>query len=219
MYQPENGPRPEFNDPGGFSGQNEMPRGAAPSCVHKKASSVLSYPFKGNHLLEVALMHQVQNHAWKHQFFCFIKLLPGGKNGQDRTYITDKHITMKLSLDRTLEFAKALRAYASGSGERLGPFTTFTDTSKAGVQGDESSAGKKSVSIFYPSDRQTQTPNMQKIMITVKRGQDNYTFSATPYFAGSMADIFERVALEGIDMEMERQKKLARQAVARRSAA
>jgi hypothetical protein len=218
-----NGPSPEFGTGGsnGFQGQAPYPGNDGGAGVQARAVNVLSYSFSGNHLFEVSLVHQQQNEPRKKQFFCFFKLLPGGQAGGNRTYISDKHITMKLSLDRALEIAKAMRAIAGGAGERLGPFSTFTDTSKAGVQGENTHVGKKSISIFWAPAKGQGPNDGPKVMIRIKMDSQDYTFPATPYYAGSMADIIEKVAQEGISMELDRQKAVARRIAQRgmRSAA
>jgi len=199
---------PPFDE--GFQGHSQMQgRGNRQGQgLQAKANNVCSYSFPGNHLLEVSLIHQVPNNEMKKHFFCFVKLLPGGKNGNNRTFISDKHITMKLSLDRTLEIAKALRAFASGFGDRLGPFTTFTDTSKAGETSENSNSGQKSLSLFMTPPKNNQSG--PKVMLTMKLNSENYTFPMTPYFASSVADIVEKIAMQGLDLEMQRQRDSAR---------
>lgn len=190
-------------DSQGFQGQDTMAQSSPRRGVLPKARNVISFPFAGNHLVEISLMYQQQNDGRKRHYFCFFKLLPAGKNGA--TYRSADHITMKLSLDRALEVGKALRAIATGAGDRLGSFITFTDTSKAGTTSEKTNAGKKSLSCFMVEGQKG-----PKVMLSIALGKDKYSFPMTPYYAGSMADIIEKVALQGVDLEFERQRAINR---------
>jgi len=202
------------NNQGGFQGQNQPASGhrqQRPSPTGQ-LRNVLSYSFSGNHLVEVSLVYERQSSPQKKHFFGFVKLLPGGKNGNERTYISDNHITLKLSLDKVLELAKALRAFSGGLGPRFGPYTTFTDTSKAGATGEGTNAGKKSIRISNPPvpGGQQGSVDMTKIMLSFSLDNNALHFPMSPYYAGSMADIFEHVAKEGLSLEFERMKECAR---------
>lgn len=195
---------------GGFQGQNQPAAGYRQQQTQRPSGqlrNVLSYSFTGNHLVEVSLVYEPQTSPQKKHFFGFVKLLPGGKNGNERTYISDNHITLKLSLDKVLELAKALRAFSSGHGVHFGPYTTFTDTSKAGATGENTNAGKKSLRISYAPDDGKKEP---KIMLSFALDRSHHSFPMTPYYAGSMADIIEQIAKEGLTLEFERLKECAR---------
>lgn len=194
---------------GGFRGQNQ-PASGHRQHGHRPAGqlrNVLSYSFSGNHLVEISLAYEPQTSPQKKHFFCFVKLLPGGKNGNERTYISDQHITLKLSLDKVLELAKALRAFSAGHGVHFGPYTTFTDTSKAGATSENTNAGKKSLRVSYAPDDGKKEP---KIMLSFALDKSHHSFPMTPYSAGSMADIVEQIAKEGLTLEFERMKECAR---------
>ena len=190
----------------GFQGGSQVPQNVA---AQMKAHNVLQYSFSGSHLLEVALMFQRQQHAWKKHYFAFIKLLPGGKAGAGRTYIPDQHITMKLGMDKVMELSKAIRAFSNGFGPRFGPFSTFTDTSKASQTNENTNAGQKSLTLFHPKVQGGQL-DLQKIMLMMSLGERRFSFPMTPYYAGSMADIIEKIASRGVDLELDRLQAIGR---------
>lgn len=212
-YQQNSQPQDGYQN-NGFNGQNGMQQNGQQAGNETQAPlvNVVSYSFSGNHLLELSLVFQRQNKPAKKHYYCFIKLLPAGKNGNERTYISDKHITMKISLDRILEFANALRAYANGRGEYMGQFTTFTDTSIAGGTSENTNAGKKSVSVFYAEQNgpNGRVKDYTKIMVKVAKDSENYTMPVSAYLAGSIATIAEKISTEGLHLEFERQKQLSR---------
>ena len=179
--------------------------------------NVVSYSFSSSSLLEVSLMYEPQTNELKRPFFCFLKLLPGGKNQKtgERTYIPDKNITLKIALDRILEFAKALRVHAAGQHVNFGPYTMYTDTSKAAFTSENSKVGNKQLLLSYiPGNRDQSGAYVRggepKVMLTLSlkaEGKDpeKVSFPMTPYMASAVADVCEKIANKGCDLEIDRQ--------------
>lgn len=199
--------------------QNQQTGLRPPSNLH----NLVSYSWSGTSLLEVSLVYEPQDHERKRPYFCFLKLLPGGKNQAtgERTYIPDNQICLKLAIDKVQEFAKALKAHAMGHHAAFGPYSNFTDTSKAARTSENTKAGTKSLYMMY--DAGQRNPNGDfirgkepKVLLTASitpKGQQKRTISypMTPYMAAAISDTCEMIAHKGCELEMDRQIKCSRQ--------
>jgi len=174
--------------------------------------NIVSYSFKGNHLVEASLVREgaartENQQKWGQPLFVFLKLLPGGKGGGgERTYISDKQVTMKLALHQLLELADALREYSFQRGAAFGrAFRIFTDSSKANIE--SARGGTKSVSVYEANAKGDGIKLMLNFSLKPGGGGqgENHSFSMTTAQARAMAQVFTRIAQEGLDLEIKRQ--------------
>lgn len=138
---------------------------------------ILEEHFASNHLLTISLVHQIRNRDYKKPFFAFLKGAPAGKNGNNKTYLSDRDssINFKLELHQLSALGKAFELYGLGSGSRVAPkYTIWADPSKTdfGSDSDKGRSGKS----FSLCDAQDSSSSAQAgdrvVRASFNRGQD-----------------------------------------------
>lgn len=204
QYSQQQGQQAQTPTGRAMNGQQSMERGGFPPVTVHLAKS-----WNGASLLEIQIVSQPptgKNAHLKSPYFAWITIKPGGKNQKtgERTYIGDNAITMKISFDKLLEIATAIRVCAAGRGGKgtdFGDFTSYTDTSKARTSNRE--GGAKTLSLKKYDAQGGKPANL--MMGLSRKGGKLISYSFSLYEAPGMAKVIEMLAEKGLELDFSRQ--------------
>jgi len=160
--------------------------------------SIFSYSIPGAHLLQISIVRQVAEEAYKKQYFCFLTLAPGEQaQGGGRTFNFNNRINMKIDGDKVLALGHAIRAYVNGREEAIGPYTIYVDSSKS--QYGTGGGGK---SMLLQKGTDAKHNNVPVINIFFKAGSNSaFAFTLNPAHALAVADICEFIGHKCLELE------------------
>ena len=179
----------------------------------KNLVRVHSYSFPSTSLMYVDIMFDRELPDYKPGYFVFLNAAPGEAapgSASGRTFVLDKHMTMKVSPFKVAALAYAVRCYAAGTPSKVGGrFVMYTDSSKSSHVETEG-AGKKSIMLAY-GQGQEQSGNrdtVPPVQIRFKSGQDTpIVISLSPAEAMAVAQDLNDAVTRCRELEFQRSLK------------
>lgn len=180
--------------------------------------NVSSLNFSGNSLLQFQIVYQKKEKEYKSPFFMFINIVPAGKNGTNKTYITEQKISFRFEYAKALELGYALRVHGSGNGERFGAHTFFADPSKANCIGENTEL-RKGKRLMVNSSVDNRDKNKRIVILSADRGTGQggekdkaVTYCMNMYEALAIADSLLFLAQQARDMHHKHMLQITRSA-------
>lgn len=167
-----------------------------------KLESVFSYSFPANHILQFSIVRQHSDQSYKKEYFCFITLAPGSQNQQGgRTFdFKTNKITMKVEGYQITELAHAIRTFARGQEQILGPHSIFVDSGKS----QYGQGGRKSLGIQRTQNQKQNNAPLVTLFFKMGDQGQALAYSMSPYRALSMADKLEFIGKKCDELEFSR---------------
>jgi ribA/ribD-fused uncharacterized protein len=167
--------------------------------------TIFTYSFPGNHLLEFSLVREKKDAYFQKSHFFFVKLCPGAKSNQNaggRTFITDNHVTMKLSITDIFSLSFAFRSIMNN---QVQPFSLCTDTAKSSAQESREAGGFKSL-MLKTSKNEKAGGSVVNLYISKKNlaKKDEarpFCYMTSPFTAFSIAQVLNFMGQKALELE------------------
>ena len=169
--------------------------------------NVTSKSFKSNVLFQISLVEEMEpKTGYEEKYFLFYSMMPKGTVDGVEKYVKSGAINMKVTLDKSLAFAYAVK-YAS-IRNKLGTFSIFTDSTKS--DHTDSTGIKKQCSVNNYSNKRTingKEEEIPQVAITMTAsGAQKLSHPMHPEEGLAVSRIIEMITEEGLKLEIESKK-------------
>ena len=171
--------------------------------------NVMSKSFKSNVLFQISLMEEMSpKSSYEEKYFLFFSMMPKGTENGVEKYVRSGSVSMKVTLEKALAFAYALK-YKS-IGNKIGEFSIFTDSTKSDYAGASGGVKKQCTVNRYSSKRNIggKEEEIPQVSVTINAtgGGSKLSHPMHPEEGLAIARIIEMIIEDGIKLELDYRK-------------